>query len=69
MAKKEAQTAAQRKKLERDKWRKDGGAFKEIKLTKEGVSILVAGREKERFKKDWEFINFLLKEYNKCLRD
>jgi len=69
MAEKKAQTAAQRKKLERDNWRKDEGVFKEIKLTKKGLSILVAGREKEGFKYDWEFINFLLKEYNKNLRD
>jgi hypothetical protein len=62
-----AATASQRKKVERDNWKASGGVFKEIKITKDGAEILAKGRAKNGFEKDWEFINYLLGEYNKSL--
>lgn len=62
-----AATASQRKKIEREKWKAEGGAFKEIKITKEGLESLALGREKLGFEKDWEFINYLLNEYKNTL--
>lgn len=62
-----AATAAQRKKIERDNWKADGGVYKEIKFTKEGLESLKLGREKLGFEKDWEFINYLLNEYKNTL--
>lgn len=62
-----AKTTAQRKKIERENWRNEGGTYKEIKLTESAASILITGRKKQGFKKDWEFIDFLLREYNNRL--
>lgn len=62
-----AVTAARRKKLERENWKAEGGCRKDIKFTKKGAEILAKGRANKGFEKDWEFINYLLEEYNKTL--
>ena len=67
MTVKKAVTAAQRKKVERENWKAEGGCRKDIKFTKDGAEILAKGRAKNGLEKDWEFVNYLLDEYNKTL--